>query len=156
MTLRCPHCTAHRVDATSSGLGTNKETHHGRPTPIGGTTAGGPPQRRTTRRATGGLCAALCLALVALPTGPAAAEVTDPDPSFEVSDGDLRFILKQIKISEAHPYDGDLLCESPTDTTGTCVPDPKLPWGLRTVSGIYNNLNPARADYGAADRPFPA
>ena len=118
-------------------------------------TAGAPPQRRTRRRTTGGLCAALCLALVALPTVPAAAEVTDPDPSFEVSDGDLRFILKQIKISEAHPYDGDLLCESPTDTTGTCVPDPKLPWGLRTVSGIYNNLNPARADYGAADRPFP-
>ncbi|MGZ8738066.1 MAG: peroxidase family protein, partial [Nocardioides sp.] len=104
----------------------------------------------------GALCAALTgLSFAVVPVTPAGAAVTDNDPSFEVDKGDLRFILKQIKISEAHENDGDLLCESELDTSGTCVPHPLLPWGLRTVDGSYNNLMPGQDKYGAADQPFP-
>ena len=118
--------------------------------------AAAPPHRRTRRRTTGALCAAVCLSRVALPTTPATAEVTDLDPSFEVGEGDLRFILKQIKLSLRR-----------TRTTVTCSararPTPRarasltrwLPWGLRTVDGSYNNLMPGQSKYGAADQPFP-
>lgn len=36
-----------------------------------------------------------------------------------------------------------------------CVPDPTLPFGLRTVDGSFNNLIAGREGYGAADRSFP-
>ena len=103
----------------------------------------------------GSLCAALTgLALGTLPVTPAAG-VTDPVPAFEVTASDLSFILKQIKISEAHANDGNLLCPTTTDTSGTCVPDPILPWGLRTVTGVFNNILPGKGANGSADRPFP-
>lgn len=85
----------------------------------------------------------------------AAHAATDTEPSFMLIEQDLEFILKQIQISEAHAAGGDLLCESPTDTSGKCVPDPALPYGLRTVDGSFNNLVEGRKDYGAADQPFP-
>lgn len=59
---------------------------------------------------------------------------------------DLEFILKQIKIAEAHAAGGDL---------ATLVGNPLSPWGLRTVDGSHNNLVPGRAEWGAADTPFP-
>lgn len=59
---------------------------------------------------------------------------------------DLEFILKQIKIAEAH-------------TAGTPLTDmivqPHLPYGLRTVDGTYNNILPGRELWGAADQTMP-
>jgi Ca2+-binding RTX toxin-like protein len=80
--------------------------------------------------------------------------VTDPTPSFEILPSDLEFILKQIKISENHAAGGQLLCPTENDTSGTCVPHPMLPWGLRTVDGSSNNLLPGQSKFGAADQPF--
>ena len=61
---------------------------------------------------------------------------------------DLEFILKQIKIAEAHA-DGVPLYGAPN----ALIPTYNLAWGLRTVDGSYNHLlNPT---LGAADHPFP-
>jgi len=52
--------------------------------------------------------------------GPAVA-VTDEDPEFRLNKADLDFILRQIQISESHAAGNPLLCESPSDTSWTCV-----------------------------------
>ena len=59
---------------------------------------------------------------------------------------DLDYILKQIKIAEAHAAGGDL-----ADLVG----GPLVPYGLRTVDGSYNNLIPGRELWGAADQTMP-
>ena len=60
---------------------------------------------------------------------------------------DLEFILKQIKIAEAHA------AGQPLYGPGGLIPTYNLAWGLRTVDGSYNHLlNPT---LGAADHPFP-
>lgn len=59
---------------------------------------------------------------------------------------DLEFILDQILISEAHAAGADL---------ASLLPNPFLPYGLRTVDGSYNNLLPGQEEFGAADNPFP-
>jgi Ca2+-binding RTX toxin-like protein len=59
---------------------------------------------------------------------------------------DLAFILEQIKISEAHASGQDL---------NSLLPNPFLPWGLRTVDGSMNNLLAGQEQFGAADNPFP-
>jgi hypothetical protein len=35
------------------------------------------------------------------------------------------------------------------------MPNTRLPWGLRTVDGSYNNLVPGQEQFGAADQDFP-
>jgi Ca2+-binding RTX toxin-like protein len=77
---------------------------------------------------------------------------------FTVSPADLSFILDQIKIAEAH-------VESTTELTGPCsslvgsgpnqIANPLLSFGLRTVDGSCNNLQPGQETFGAADQPFP-
>lgn len=77
---------------------------------------------------------------------------------FTVSTADLAFILKQIKISEAH-------VANTTSTTGPCgalvgngpnqIPNALTSYGLRTVDGSCNNLIAGRETYGAADEVFP-
>ena len=59
---------------------------------------------------------------------------------------DLEFILNQILISEAHAAGADLT---------SLLPNPFLPWGLRTVDGSYNNLLAGQEQFGAADNLFP-
>jgi len=59
---------------------------------------------------------------------------------------DLAFILEQIKISEAHASGQDL---------NSLLPNPFLPWGLRTVDGSMNNLLAGQEQFGAADNLFP-
>ena len=59
---------------------------------------------------------------------------------------DLDFILAQIKISEAHAAGQDL---------NDLLPNPFLPWGVRTVDGSYNNLIAGQELFGAAGTPFP-
>ena len=76
---------------------------------------------------------------------------------------DLLFILKQIKIAEAHSA-GTELTEIRVDANGNVVtdgsgtlaiPDPLAPYGLRTVDGSYNNVVEGREQWGASDHPFP-
>jgi Ca2+-binding RTX toxin-like protein len=62
---------------------------------------------------------------------------------------DLDFILKQIQISEANTDGSTLLGDGPNQ-----VGNPLLPYGLRTVTGEYNNLQPGQKEFGAADNPF--
>jgi len=76
--------------------------------------------------------------------------------SFTVNTADLTYILKQIKIAEAHAG-GQTLLQAIMDAYGvTAANAAQLPAGLRTVDGTYNNLfSEANANYGAADTLFP-
>ncbi|WP_088283502.1 peroxidase family protein [Kineosporia sp. A_224] len=93
---------------------------------------------RGTIRAT--LGAAVCAALVVGAPGAANAVV--------LNDSDLDFFLRQIQIAEQNAAGTALLGP-------TMVPDASLPYGLRTVDGRFNNLQPGQSAYGAADRVFP-
>lgn len=102
---------------------------------------------------------------------------------------DLTFVLKQIKIGEAHangaaltqirldPVTGEVLTNGNLyDANGVfvgsvdyplvdgdnnpiiyplAIPDPKTPFGIRTVDGSYNNLMEGRELWGAADQLMP-
>ena len=59
---------------------------------------------------------------------------------------DLEFILEQIRIADAHTAGQDLL---------SLVGAERLPYGLRTVSGMWNNITLGQQNFGAADRPMP-
>ena len=116
---------------------------------------------RVRRLVSGLLTAALAVPLVAMNSTTAVA-VGDENPSFYLNANDLDFILRQIQISEAHAYaevnqdtNYRLLCQTPTDRSGKCVPDAKLPFGVRTVDGTHNNIVPGRERWGSADNPFP-
>ncbi|HEY7870167.1 MAG TPA: hypothetical protein VIF59_13110, partial [Methylomirabilota bacterium] len=63
-----------------------------------------------------------------------------------MSYSDLKFILDQIYIAEAHAAGADL---------ASLIPNSELAFGLRTVDGSFNNLVPGREDFGAADTLFP-
>src|SRR4051812_29898465 len=77
---------------------------------------------------------------------------------FTITPTDLSYILKQIKVAEAH-------VANTTSTTGPCgallgtgpnqLASPLLSFGLRTVDGSCNNLVPGKARIGAADEVFP-
>ncbi len=74
-----------------------------------------------------------------------------------ITPGDLKFILKQIKIAEHHAA-----TLTPDNPCGTLVgpgpdqiPDRLTAYGLRTVDGSCNNLFPGRERFAAADEPFP-
>jgi Ca2+-binding RTX toxin-like protein len=81
---------------------------------------------------------------------------------FTVTAADLAFILKQIRIAEAHvaagpgPLDTDPVnCQAMIGTGPNQIESPLLTFGLRTVDGTCNNLQPGQAKYGAADQTFP-
>ncbi len=59
---------------------------------------------------------------------------------------DLQFILDQIRIAERHAGGEDLL---------SLVPNSRVPAGLRTVDGSFNNLVLGQDEFGAADNVFP-
>src|SRR4051812_13177369 len=124
-----------------------------------------PAVRRATRR-TAAITALLLAGALGLPAGPltpradAAAAATAPAPAgagFTLNAGDLRFILEQIKVAERHAATA-----TPANPCGTMlgsgphqVPAPQLPYGLRTVDGSCNNLEPGQAAFGAAQQPMP-
>lgn len=128
--------------------------------------SGRPGRRRNLFTRIVAAAAGLATALTGLATVGAtaanAATETAETTSFYVNANDLDFILRQIHIAEAHDQrtknpaaqPGRLLCDTPTDRTGKCVPDAKLPLGLRTVDGSYNNLVNGRTHWGSADEPF--
>ncbi|MGA1373092.1 MAG: peroxidase family protein, partial [Pseudomonadales bacterium] len=66
---------------------------------------------------------------------------------FRLNLQDLVHILRQIKISENHAATGQLV-----DLQGNPI-GALVPWGLRTVSGQYNNLGDITA--GSADQTMP-
>ncbi|MBU1210059.1 MAG: hypothetical protein KJ587_02155, partial [Alphaproteobacteria bacterium] len=59
--------------------------------------------------------------------------------------GDLDFILDQILMSEG---ENNIFNQA-------LALDPTLPFGIRTVSGVNNNLLAGQQSFGAADDPFP-
>src|SRR5688572_6741429 len=67
---------------------------------------------------------------------------TTPTPGFNLIASDLDFILKQIKIAEAHAAGGQLFGPGPNQVNG-----PQLPQGLRTITGELNNSTPGDADF---------
>ena len=81
---------------------------------------------------------------------------------FNLNLSDVRFILKQIKIAEAHAASatpanpcGTLLGTGPNQIPNGNQQGAELPWGLRTVDGTCNNLLPGKSKLGAADTVFP-
>ena len=117
------------------------------------------PRRRasTQIKALAGLI--LALALVLTLAGPSkTSSAATVGQGFTVTAADLAYILKQIKIAEAH-------VANTTPATGPCgallgkgvnqVPDAITSYGLRTVDGSCNNLLAGRETYGAADQLFP-
>lgn len=87
---------------------------------------------------------------------------------FTVTPADLAFILKQIKIAEKHsnalltntppnpnPTGDPVYCQSMVGTGVDQIPNPLLSFGIRTVDGSCNNLQPGQSKYGAADQTFP-
>ncbi|WP_326968254.1 peroxidase family protein [Arthrobacter sp. CG_A4] len=88
----------------------------------------------------------------------ASAVVAPTGAGFTVTASDLAFILKQIKIAEAH-------VANTTSATGPCgalvgtgpnqIASPLVSQGLRTVDGSCNNLLPGQEMFGAADQTFP-
>lgn len=106
------------------------------------------------------LLLALLLVLASLTplTQPLSAAAAPVGQGFVVSTADLAFILKQIKIAEAHvanttPATGP--CGALLGTAATQIANPLLPYGLRTVDGSCNNLQPGRGTFGSSDRAFP-
>jgi Ca2+-binding RTX toxin-like protein len=105
-----------------------------------------------------GVATALAVPSVLLPATalPAATANAAPEGAgFTLNAGDLRFILKQIKIAEAHATTEDgpgqpLVGDGPNQ-----IPSPLLPFGLRAVDGSENNLQPGQDTYGAAHQVFP-
>jgi Ca2+-binding RTX toxin-like protein len=87
---------------------------------------------------------------------------------FTVTSSDLSFILKQIKIAERHsnafltntppnpdPVGDPVYCQSMIGPDPDQVATTLLSFGLRTVDGSCNNLQPGQGTFGAADQPFP-
>jgi hypothetical protein len=74
---------------------------------------------------------------------------------FNVNRDDLEYILRSIMIAEAHSG-GMTLTAAIQAAYGVDANDANLlPAGLRTVSGVYNNLFLGNETLGAADTPFP-
>ncbi|MHC1726002.1 MAG: peroxidase family protein [Syntrophobacteraceae bacterium] len=81
---------------------------------------------------------------------------------FNLNASDLRFIMKQIRISERHA--ATQTAQNPCGTLVGSDPDQiptgtgqtiELPWGLRTVDGSCNHLTPGQEKFGTADQVFP-
>jgi Ca2+-binding RTX toxin-like protein len=119
------------------------------------------PHHRTASARLRFLAASGALALAAsmgVPPVAANAVQAPVGAGFTLTPADLSFILKQIKIAEAH-------VANTTSETGPCgalvgtgpnqLASPLLSHGLRTVDGSCNNLQPGQETYGASDQVFP-
>ena len=87
------------------------------------------------------------------PVQPAVLQAQGTDPNevgFVLTDGDIRFIIKQIQIAQEHAGGQPLF--GPGELQ---VGDPRFPFGLRTVDGSLNHLVPGQERWGAADEIFP-
>jgi len=85
--------------------------------------------------------------------------------AFKLNIADLVFVLKQIKIAEAHSSGTPLtqiyvdalgnVVSSTTPGATLAIPSSIAPFGLRTVDGSFNNIIPGRELWGAADQAMP-
>jgi Ca2+-binding RTX toxin-like protein len=78
---------------------------------------------------------------------PPEADTVSPNGGVHFIRSDLQFMLEQIKIAERHSAGEDL-----TDI----IQNSRLPFGLRTVDGSFNNLVPGQENFGASDQNFTA
>src|SRR4051795_11310906 len=113
------------------------------------------------------LAAFLMLSLMAVVGLTAKPALAGPEPvftnkapageGFTLTPGDLKFILRQIKISERHATTATRTnpCETLVGPGPNQIPDRLSSYGLRTVDGSCNNLFPAREKFATADQPFP-
>ncbi|WP_137819718.1 peroxidase family protein [Pseudomonas sp. 2FG] len=76
---------------------------------------------------------------------PLESPTTSPGNGLHLIRADLQFILDQILFAESRP-DGNVL---------DVIPNSRLPFGLRTVDGTFNNLVRGQTDFGASDQNFP-
>ena len=112
-------------------------------------------------RVMAGASALLLPVMLAIPVVPASAAPIGQ--GFNLNASDLRFILKQIKISEQHARTATSgnPCGTLTGTGADQIPagpqSSTLPLGLRTVDGSCNNLvdSPDQTTFGTANKPFP-
>src|SRR4051794_29072410 len=74
----------------------------------------------------------------------AQAAVSPPGQGFNVTPGDLHFILKQIQIAEHHAatQTASNQCGTLVGPAANQIPDRLSSFGLRTVDGSCNNLFP--------------
>src|SRR3954470_5603887 len=113
---------------------------------------------RRTRMLAGAAAVSLLGGLVVTSVDGLSADAAPIGQGFTVSPADLSYILEQIQIAEAH-------VQNTTSLTGPCgallgngphqIPSPLLSFGLRTVDGSCNNLQPGQETFGAADQAFP-
>ncbi|MBA2637049.1 MAG: hypothetical protein H0U79_02310 [Solirubrobacterales bacterium] len=94
---------------------------------------------------------------VAAYDGPPQAEaaVAAPGQGFNLNAGDMKFILKQINRREPRDQgerSGQPVPGQPLVGPGEFqIANPLLPFGLRTVDGSENNIQPGQDTFGAAD-----
>ncbi len=119
----------------------------------------GPPGRR--RSVAARVVAAFTVALLPLGTmtalaTPALAQAP-VGQGFTVTPADLSFILSQIKIAERHAAAASAAdpCAGLVGPAPDQVPTPLVSYGLRTVDGTCNNLQPGRDEFAAAHELFP-
>ncbi|MCW2956704.1 MAG: heme peroxidase [Thermoleophilia bacterium] len=89
------------------------------------------------------------------PLDDASAAVAPQGQGFRLNAGDMRFILKQIKISEAHATKESGPGDPLIGDGEFQIANPMLPYGLRAVDGSENNLEPGQNTYGAVDQTMP-
>src|SRR3954465_5395350 len=113
---------------------------------------------RRKRLLAGAAAVSLIGGVVVTSVGGLSANAAPTGQGFTVPAGDLSDLLEQIQHAEAH-------VQNTTSLTGPCgallgngphqIPSPLLSFGLRTVDGSCNNLQPGQETFGAADQAFP-
>ncbi|WP_037084110.1 peroxidase family protein, partial [Rhizobium sp. CF122] len=83
---------------------------------------------------------------------PIPAETPVTSAGIHLIRSDLQFMLEQILIAEAHSG----AYGTPAQDLRSLLPNTRLPFGLRTVDGSFNNLVQGQTDFGAADQNFPS
>ena len=142
-----------RLDGGKYGE-TSQDPRGGRQPPDRGKAPG------VTRKFAAGALALLLSAGVVPSVLAPAVSAAPTGQGFTLNAGDMRFILKQIKIAENHATKEDaqgndvpgppLMGSGPNQ-----IANPLLPYGLRTVDGTENNLVEGQNDFGSASRVFP-
>ena len=121
--------------------------------------ARGPAPSVARKIAAGALALLLSAGVVPSVLAPAVS-AAPAGQGFTLNAGDMRFILKQIKIAENHATKEDALgndvAGQPLIGSGANqIANPLLPYGLRTVDGTENNLVQGQNAFGSASRMFP-
>ncbi len=112
------------------------------------------------RKLVAGLTAILLGAGFLPVVGAPAAGAAPVGQGLTLNAGDMRFILKQIKIAENHATkedaQGNPVAGQPLVGSGpNQIANALLPFGLRSVDGTENNLIPDQGSYGSASRVMP-